>query len=377
VTERGPWFYVNAAYSYGLALVATSILAYVLSTTTREVKPVAGVVLAFLMVAGANLFYLSPWNPVPWFDCTTLGLVAAALILDATVLRYGVLDSIPVLRDRVLEQLTEAVVVVDARGRIIDVNRAALEVLDATRVRASRSLVTAWLPSLSINALVDGPADSLEVHARGRCYDVTGSRLDCSDPGSNVVLAFRDVTVRRDTELALRTAQRELERLANTDPLTGLYNRRLFMDRLNQEVQRIRRHPSCLSVVILDLDHFKLVNDQHGHDAGDRVLRAVAKQLQEVKRGSDIAARLGGEEFALLLPATDASGAQHLAQRLRAAIEVIDITAEIGTHGPVTASIGLATVTGNVDDPNQLLKRADDALYQAKDGGRNRVCTAT
>jgi diguanylate cyclase (GGDEF)-like protein len=377
VTERGPWFYVNAAYSYGLIVVATTILAYVLSSTTREVKPVLGVVLAPLVVAGANLFYLSPWNPVPWFDCTTLGLVAAALILDASVLRHGVLDNIPVLRDRVLEQLTEGVVVVDVGGRIVDVNLAALALLGTHRRHAVRGPVTALLPMLSIETLIDGPLDSLEVVVHGRCYDVTGLRLDSADPASNVVLAFRDVTVRRDTELALRSAQQELHRLAHTDPLTGLYNRRLFMDRLNQEIQRLRRHPGCLSVVILDLDYFKEVNDRHGHDAGDRVLGAVAEQILAVKRGSDVVARVGGEEFALLLPDTDASGAHHLAQRVRGAIEAIDVTTVIGVHQPVTASIGLATVTGGVDDPGHVLKRADDALYRAKNGGRNQVCTAT
>ncbi len=376
ITERGPWFYVHVLYTYGLLMVATSILGYGLATTTRLIRPVLGVVLAPLAVCSANLLFLLPGNPVPWFDITTLGLVAGALILDRAVLRYGVLDDIPVLRDRVLEQLGDAVIVVNHRGLIVDVNGAALHILDRDRARVRRAPLARYLPSLNLEPLIDGTAASLEVQARGRCYDVTASALDGSNPASEVVLVFRDVTVRRDTELALRVAQDELQRLAHTDALTGLNNRRLFMDRLDEESRRVERHGGNMSVVLLDLDHFKQINDRYGHDAGDRVLRVAAERTVNVKRASDVAARVGGEEFALLLPATDAAGALHLAQRLRRAIEEIDTGLLLGTTEPVTASIGVATVAAGTGDAGSLLRRADQALYRAKNGGRNRVCEA-
>ncbi|MEQ8859496.1 MAG: diguanylate cyclase [Pseudomonadales bacterium] len=376
ITERGPWFYVHVLYAYGLMMVGTTILAYGLATTTRLVRPVIGVVLAPLVVFAANLLFLLPGNPVPWFDITTLGLVAGALILDLAVLRYGVFDDIPVLRDRILEQLGDGVVVVNQVGIIVDVNQAALALLQSDRASARRTPLAALLPSLELERLIAGAADSLEVQARGRCYDVTASRLDGTSPASDVVLVFRDVTVRRDTELALRVAQDELQRLAHTDSLTGLNNRRLFMDRLDEETRRVQRHGGCLSVLLVDLDHFKLINDRHGHGAGDRVLRAAAQQTLAVKRLSDVAARVGGEEFALLLPATDAVGAVRLAQRLRSAIETIDTGLLVSGAEPVTASIGVATVTAGRDDPIGVLRRADQALYQAKHDGRNRVCEA-
>jgi diguanylate cyclase (GGDEF)-like protein len=374
VTDPGPWFYVNAVYAYGLMMVATTILAFVLATTTRHRLPVIGVVLAPLVVSVANLLYLLPANPVPWFDLTTLGVVVAAMILDRTVLRHGVLDNIPVLRDRVLEQLAEGVVVVAADGRIIDVNQVAVGVLGGSRTDVEGTPIDRWLPDLNPAAVEDGRSGSQEIQAHGRYYDVSGARLDPDDPSSDVVLALRDVTVRRDTELALRVAQDELQRLVHTDSLTGLHNRRLFMDRLDEEVRRVQRHDGCLSVILIDLDHFKQINDRFGHDVGDRVLVAAAARTRSVKRATDVAARIGGEEFALLLPATDAAGALHLARRVCSAIEAIDTQLLLGDRVTVTASIGVATVSAGADAPSELLRRADQALYRAKNGGRNRVC---
>lgn len=371
----GPWFYVHAVYGFGLIVVATTILAYHLSTTTRQVGPVLGVIAAPLVAGASNLFYISPWNPLPWFDFTTLGLAAAALILDNSVLRHGVLDDIPVLRDRVLEQLGDPVIVIDAANRIIDLNGAAGTLLGIAPGTASGRLIGELLPTLSLARLISGGTD--EVHAHERWFDVTASRLDPTSSRSDLVLAFRDVTVRRRTEQELRKAQAELQRLAHTDPLTGLNNRRLFMERLDEEVRRIERHAGALSVVILDLDHFKTINDSHGHDAGDRVLAAVAEQVRVVKRGTDVAARIGGEEFALLLPATDTTGAAQLADRLCGAIRRLDTTPLLGngaaTTLAVTASLGFATMRHGDPALQSLLKRADEALYRAKHGGRDRV----
>ena len=163
-----------------------------------------------------------------------------------------------------------------------------------------------------------------------------------------MVLVFRDVTTRRQTEQALRNAQLELERLAHTDSLTGLYNRRLFMQRLREEAERVNRHNGCLSILLFDLDHFKQVNDRFGHETGDRVLQSVARAANDVKRVSDITARIGGEEFALLLPETDREGAMRLAHRLRAAIESARTPDPAGDPVSVTASIGVATVSTRV-----------------------------
>ena len=175
---------------------------------------------------------------------------------------------------------------------------------------------------------------------------------------------------RREDERRLRRMQKELERLAHTDALTGLYNRRIFMHRLEEEVERVRRHGSALSVLLFDLDFFKRVNDTYGHDTGDVVLAAIARIATEVKRVSDVAARLGGEEFALCCPDADLSGAMKVAERIRQFCEDLELYADHQTFG-LTVILGVTLVRANETIYNAL-KRADGLLYQAKQQGRNR-----
>lgn len=165
-----------------------------------------------------------------------------------------------------------------------------------------------------------------------------------------------------------RTAQ--LEKMASTDELTGLFNRREILRRLNQEIARCERHNAPLSLMMLDLDHFKHVNDTYGHQTGDKILVACAEQLRAASRNIDEIGRLGGEEFLIILPDTDRAQAKHLAERCRQAIEDIQITDEIPHR--CTVSIGVAEWSPGMSKP-QLIKQADDLLYQAKSAGRNCV----
>ena len=130
-----------------------------------------------------------------------------------------------------------------------------------------------------------------------------------------------------------------------------------------------------MSVLLLDMDSFKHINDTHGHDVGDRVLQVIASVTKEVKRVSDVAARIGGEEFAMLLPDTDRDGAIKLAQRLRRTINEQVIAAAKGAPIQVTASIGVATMSHADHGLDHILTHADRALYRAKDSGRNQVCS--
>jgi two-component system cell cycle response regulator len=159
------------------------------------------------------------------------------------------------------------------------------------------------------------------------------------------------------------------ERLATTDGLTGLANRRTFNATLDQRLKESARYNRPLSLLLLDIDHFKKVNDTHGHPAGDAVLRGVAKIVQKAARDTDVAARYGGEEMALILPETDARGALAIAERLRKLIEASSHPTEQGAL-KVTVSIGISTGGAQASD---LIDRCDRALYKAKKSGRNRV----
>lgn len=165
----------------------------------------------------------------------------------------------------------------------------------------------------------------------------------------------------------------ENRHLAMTDVLTGLLNRRSLFERLREEVDRAKRYRTCISCVMIDLDHFKRVNDTYGHSGGDEVLKETGRVLAESKRLPDVVGRYGGEEFLMLLPETGAKGAEILAERVRTQISSNVVT--FGKHSiSVTASLGVATTAaGEVQNADQIVSRADRAMYQAKHAGRNRT----
>jgi two-component system cell cycle response regulator len=191
------------------------------------------------------------------------------------------------------------------------------------------------------------------------------------EPVSDGEVLTRVTAAGRTKELQLELVAQgaRLEALLREDALTGLSNRRAILTQLGGMVSAARRHGHPLSIAVLDLDHFKRINDSHGHKTGDQVLVAAARVLGAHLRAEDQLGRLGGEEFLVLLPDTDVSAAVHVAEKLRAEL------AAARTTVPVTVSIGLATWDGEA--PEDLLHRADEALYAAKSAGRDRVMAAT
>lgn len=189
------------------------------------------------------------------------------------------------------------------------------------------------------------------------------------------VTVMRDITERKILEDRLAA-------LSLTDGLTGLPNRRAFDEALDREWKRTLREGSQISLLLLDIDHFKEFNDRYGHQVGDDCLRAVSASLKEAVRATDIIARYGGEEIVVILPSTDTAGAVEVAEKMRSAIEGLRLTHEGRPEGGghVTASIGAATALarqgGTISLPESLLLAADTAMYKAKAGGRNRVATA-
>lgn len=174
-----------------------------------------------------------------------------------------------------------------------------------------------------------------------------------------------------EAEVQKRTAQ--LEKMATTDELTELLNRRETMRLLEQEIARTARTGSALSIIMLDLDHFKAVNDNYGHQAGDRALKNAAECFKQLLRKTDFVGRIGGEEFLIILPDTYINDASALAEKIRQALEM-QMTKSPATPA-CTASLGVAQCSTN-DDLYSLVQRADTTLYLAKSNGRNRVCQA-
>lgn len=203
-----------------------------------------------------------------------------------------------------------------------------------------------------------------EATALNRYYDVYAYRIGGS--GSNRVgVLFKDVTAHKEL-------QNKLKEQANTDSLTGCNNRRFFLEHVRQEFIRIRRYGGEMSILMLDLDHFKTINDRHGHQAGDKVLKHFAQTCKTLSREVDVFGRVGGEEFAMLLPATGIEKAFEIAERLYKAVaaEIIPVDDNC-LH--ITTSIGIACLAEEDRDIEALISRADAALYKAKEAGRNRA----
>ena len=204
--------------------------------------------------------------------------------------------------------------------------------------------------------------------ADGRSLRVMGAPVMIDGHPQGMVLIQEDITERKNH-------QATLERLATTDHLTALLNRRAFLEGTEREIRRAHRYGQPLSLLMLDIDHFKRINDGHGHPAGDEVLRRVAAACRGLLRDEDLTGRLGGEEFAVTLVQAPLSAALLVAERLRQAIGRLEIE-HAGRRIAVTASIGVAEHGAGAEGLEQLISRADERLYQAKEGGRNRICPA-
>ena len=300
------------------------------------------------------------------------------------------------------DELADALVMIDGRGRVETFNPAAERLFGFSAREVVGKNVKMLMPE-PYRSQHDGYLERYRQDGvrrmLGKRREVTGLRKDGAvvdlelavsehreGPQRHFLGVLRDVgeARRKDQEMnerllesllqenrQRREVQKELTRLANTDRLTGLYNRTVIEERLKQGVEIADRYHTELSLIIMDIDHFKAVNDNHGHVAGDAVLQGVAGVVNENLRGADILARWGGEEFVILAPETGRDAAATLADRIRRALH----DHEFAEAGMVTASLGVAAYRPG-EGQASLIRRADAALYRAKGEGRDRVCTA-
>ncbi len=187
----------------------------------------------------------------------------------------------------------------------------------------------------------------------------------------------RNLLALRADRLALSEANAKLFKLATTDPLTDTLNRRAFLERATMELERVVRYGPPLSMLMLDIDHFKRINDTYGHAVGDEALRLCSRTMKELLRTVDVVGRMGGEEFAIMLPDTDPGSARTVAQRLVSGLAQCRVRLDSGEMISFTVSVGGADMgssgKGHGTTPDNLLKAADAALYEAKTGGRNQA----
>lgn len=348
-----------------IALMAImGLTGYMMGRTV--VNPIELVTSAMMRVSGGDLNH-----KVPFKGKDELGRMASSFNQMTSELKTSY-EGLRKEQDKlttIIFGAGEGIVVTDNVGHIVLVNPAAERLLEKDVDQIVREGFDHILddPRTMAHWLEGGDSDGpATVKYKGRVLNVFASTIKGEDNhiiGSAALL--RDITEEKRLE-------NELRKLSTTDGLTGLYNRRFLDESLIIEFHRSMRTHTELSVIMIDVDHFKRFNDTHGHDQGDRVLAAVAAALLGAVRDYDLPCRYGGEEFIAILPNTNTEGAYAVAERMRLNIETMEVDGL-----KVTVSLGLATFPAcSVDTPASLVERADQAMYQSKKNGRNQTTIA-
>ena len=373
--EYGPWFQVASVYAYTAVLLGTALLTLRLGQSRLYRMQLVAVVAGPLLVLGINLPFIMGLRWVPIDPTPSAFAVAAMLILAA--LRQNLFSVLPIARRSTVDNISDGVIVLDAQGLIADINPAARRMMGGSSIRVGSSLQAAMPTGIRL----DNPkAQDLRL-PDGRWADLRVTPVKALD-GQLVgqIILLRDVTAERELHARLLKAQESLQNLnqrldamAYTDELTGLANRRRLYESLREEWSRSARHQHPLSIILLDFDYFKQINDNYGHQTGDEVLIKGAAVLKNMTRPEDLVVRHGGEELAILLPETALEQAAEAAERIRLAIEQLRFQSKKGDEFNMTVSLGVAARIQNDDSPDALIGRADKALYHSKKTGRNGV----
>ncbi|MGM0702599.1 MAG: PAS domain S-box protein [Pseudomonadota bacterium] len=325
---------------------------------------------------------------MPVYDHERRLIALQTLSRDVTEQRQALqaLESLAERQQRILEAAGEGIYGVDRQGCITFMNTAASRLLgwtlQQTQGKNSHELFHHTRRDGTDYPLAECPIFKAMRHGRpwrvtqdcfwhrsGKIFPVELVASPLIEHGeiAGCVVVFKDITERLE-------AQHQLERLSTIDELTGAPNRRYFLRRFHEELQRLRRSGTTASLLMFDIDHFKRINDRWGHAAGDEVLKRLVAVCTDKLRSQDLLGRLGGEEFAILLPETDLEGARAFAERLRKACESMTVAMNREAL-QVTVSLGMTQLEPE-DTPESGLERADKALYKAKRAGRNRSCVA-
>jgi diguanylate cyclase (GGDEF)-like protein len=314
---------------------------------------------------------LSPYN----IDLIPFALTMSGIIFAFGLFRFHLLDIVPLARDVIFDSIKDGVIVLDNSNRIIDINTSVQNMLPGVSRNMIGKPVDAALKGFQtlVEFARENSTGIMEIEKEGTEGTIIylGTISSLRDSKHNRV--GKILTLHDNTQT--RQLLNQLEELAARDSLTGIFNRRSFYQLATQNMFNLRESGGRMALIMLDLDHFKTVNDTYGHSAGDVALRKVTDTCQKLLRQQDIFGRYGGEEFVIFLPETDLPIAARIAERLRKGIKKKIITYEEFSFS-VTASFGVAGISAktspiNLDDLFQL---ADKALYQAKLEGRDRVC---
>jgi len=377
VIGKGIWYWVNQVYINLGILVGTIMLiaGYGRGSLTYR-RQTRLMITASLFPWIGFLVYLAGASPHN-IDLTPFGMALSLPLFGLALFRYRLLDIVPIAREAVFSGMGDGVIVMDGAFRLIDFNPAANRLFPQLDARLIGEPVIAIMkdhPQI-LDLIKIGQDTTAEINLdqnEGRpFYHVRISPI-MNRRGRTIgrALLFSETT----EQVLLRE---KLRSLATLDELTGACNRRYFTEQGRKEIARAKRHSRALSVIVIDLDHFKAINDRWGHEAGDVVLRGASGRIRNELRSADIFGRHGGEEFSIMLPATPPDQAVLVAERLRKAITETPYRLLSGASVNLTASLGTAGMAVIAEQTlEDLIRAADRAMYQAKAAGRDCVRSA-
>lgn len=390
---RGPWYFVNMTYSYAAILLALAIMFYSALRMGPLFRNQHRLILIGSVIPWASSI-LSELNFTAFhgFDLTPAAFGISGILFAFAILRARFMDLIPVARSALIENMSDGVLMLDAKNRVVDYNSAMKTFLGDEPAsllgRHVTELLGEWF-EYSHSLTSDSPSQiELRIpNDPSRYLDLRVTPLyDAYRQVSGRLFVFRDVTERKDVEKKLRHANRRLQdqlieigilqsqlrEQAIRDPLTDLFNRRYLEETLDREIARAAREKYPICVVMIDIDHFKQVNDTYGHEAGDAMLKSVAGLLAANSRRGDFACRYGGEEFLLVMPNIHMAVAYARTETLRASLNALQV--QYGNYVlSATFSMGIACFPAHGENRESLLRAVDKAMYAAKEAGRDHI----
>lgn len=394
ILNGGPFYWINIIYSFGLVFIGYLVLLLKFRKETALYRLQAGSILVgatfpwlFVTIGIAGI------SPFKNLDLTPFGFTFTSVAFTIGLLRYRLLDVIPLARDLLVENLRDGIMVLDSSNRIVDFNPTLATILKRTYdqlIGESIDGVCDSMPVLKEICSQDSPGafeTSMTLNNTITYYEINSSTIqDKSASFIGRLIEIRNITDLKTTELKLREANKlltnqvaeieklrlQMEEMAIHDSLTGLFNRRTLDNFLKREIAQAQRSSKPLVVVLMDIDHFKNINDKFGHQAGDRILIELGKLILENTRMGDFACRFGGEEFVIIIPEIEIPDAKRRIDQLRERVNLREfIFGQQKMH--ITLSAGIAVYPQNGETTDTLLFAADQALYTAKHAGRNRV----
>src|SRR5258706_2998388 len=373
--KHGFYFWVYAVGTYILIFgsVIIYVVHYIRTPAFFRRQAVLMVLGGFLPVAVRIPEDFLGLDLIPKLDNIVVFLLVSAILFFIAIFRFNALEILPIAHDLIVRNINSGILVLNPTGHVVEINPYARSLIgsesDAAIGKPLDVVLKDW-PKLDYFPQLTQQLEqevSLTRNLGTLHFLIQISPIrDKRDVSIGHVIMFVDITERKYAEM-------ELERLARTDMLTGVTNRRHLFELAESQFGVAQRYDRELTIMMLDVDHFKSTNDHYGHLAGDLVLQFVAQECQSHMRNTDIFARYGGEEFICLLPEQTESGAIELAERIRQLLEQAEVTYEAQLL-KVTASFGLALIRKESSlTLEQMIDRADQALYQSKRDGRNRI----